>query len=496
MLLCGYWYLVPAVSTNHGNTSEKMESIALPQSDAGLTDGARPPPATSMSSTPSPAHDPTEPILVTSTVPAVSTQAADRSHQSAPKFEPLTTRALIPLLLTHVRYHGTSLLATTLKGWVRQFLIPQQNIDLVIFYVSKGDRSAIIDLLGLKPTTPDPLVASLPNLFREPKAVFWSGQGPLAENALNLNTTAESAELTNGGLLGGVLETEAGADKEAPPARGPLEWFLTPHDASLKIRLQYVQLNYPQYILDEPTILLNRTWMRCGCPPYCPALRATKEYVQGTRWYTHDLMKEPLLRQYRFWIKLDVDIWFYRPLSFNLVESMLLNAPTGRSAEGGGKDGATDAAHRKGHSHPHYIFAHTGRKYNGAGCSNELHQAIIQHCAANNITIVSRDEAWWKNDDDTYYSNFVVSSVEFHLSEKYLALAQYLNSYRNGFFRYRWTDQSLFHKVFGIFFGPKESSFCLDLSELRCLKKVRSPKAVFWHSKREMKKPDLKKFCL
>lgn len=493
MILLGYWYLFPA-ATSHANP-EDTEASTPPVTVAHEKPGTARATQRAPAATSTQGNDPDTLEAQSSATPlrispsATQQSTADRAHQSAPKFEPLSTRALIPLLLTHVRYHGTSLLATTLKGWVKQFLVPQQNIDLVVFYVSKGDRSAIIDLLGLKPTSPDPLVAALPNLYREPNAIFWSGQGPLSESALSINSTAEVTTAANGALPGeGQLDADAKPTESTPPSAP--EWFLTPHDATLKIRLQYVQLNYPQYILDEPSILLNRTWMRCGCPPYCPALRATKEYVQGTRWYTHDLMKEPLLRRYRFWMKLDVDIWFYRPLTFNLVESMLVNAPS--AAEG---KSVETAVSRQTNFKPHYIFAHTGRKYNGAGCSNELHQAILQYCAANNITIVSRDEPWWKNDDDTYYSNFVVSSVEFHLSEKYLALAHYLNAYRNGFFRYRWTDQSLFHKVFGLFFGPKESSFCLDLSELRCLKKVRSPKAVFWHSKREMKRPDLKK-CL
>ena len=390
-------------------------------SSHGEVSGKNPPPKTEDESF----HDP---IAVVSLAPLPPSRQDPVSGK----------RMLVPLLITHARYHGTSLLATTIKGWIKQFLVPQKNVDLVIFYVNRSDRGEIVSLLGLTATTPDPVVEALPRVHEIPAGFRFDDE----------------------------LDAE---DAQRQVDGGPVvEWFSTPHDANIKIRLKYSPLRLPPYIRHEPELLNDPTWMRCGCPPVCPLKRSTVQYIQGTRWYTYDLMREPMLQYYHYWMKLDVDIWFYRPPQFNMVDRM---AATGA------------------------IFAHTGKKYNGAGCSANLHKALLAYAKNHSITIASANSSWWRSDDDTYYSNFVVSDVEFHLEERYLNLAKYLNNYREGFFKHRWTDQSLFHKVFGMFFGPKEEDFGLDWSELRCLKKGRSPKAIFWHSKQSKKGSALKR-CL
>jgi hypothetical protein len=333
--------------------------------------------------------------------------------QSSQLPNPPNARAVIPLLLTSTRYHGTTLFATTLQGWILKFLVPQGNIDVIVFFDYEEIR-----------------VRDLVNLLRLKKAP--GNQEKIMRMRINVTMTPADVDVLGDGR------------------------FTTFFHPTYEIRIHPVLLRYPEYILKNRTLLDDPKWLRCGCPPVCPEKRASVGYVQGTRWYTYDMFLQPILHEYSYWIKMDVDIWIFREIPFNVVETM--------------EDSKA-------------IFAHTGYIYNGNGCSKELHFAIEQFLKQNNMTAVSANERWWIQDDNVYYSNFVVSSMKFHLSKDHLGLAHYLNEYPSGFFRYRWTDQSLFHKVFGVFWGPKESDFLLDWSHLRWSKKTYRKGSVFYHSK-------------
>lgn len=321
----------------------------------------------------------------------------------------------MPLLLTSMKYHGTSLLATTLQGWILKFFLPQGNIDLVIFYDHhKVPLAELVSVLRIRRRD--------------------TGAGAVDKQLLrNVALSEEESQLLGDG------------------------WFLSSYHPTYAFRVHPVALPFPDYLeATNLTQLQDPKWMRCGCPPVCPEKRSTVDYVQGTRWYTYDMFLEPLIHPYSFWIKLDVDIWLMRELKFNMVDRMI-------------EQGA--------------VFAHTGMIYNGFGCSNELHKAITEYLTANRQTAVSHGQRWWTQDDNVYYSNFVISSMAFHLSAEHMHLAKALNEYPTGFFKYRWTDQSLFHKVFGVFFGKTEDQFLLDWTNLRCSKKAFRKGAVFYHSK-------------
>lgn len=373
--------------------------------------------------------------LATSAAPVEVVAAIDVSR-SIPSFSTPTAvnssnRALVPLLLTHLKYHGTDLLATTMKGWVLKFFKPQGNIDLALFYdvstISVGD---LIRLLRLTP------------------APSWTATLDTATNTASVST-AEAAVLGNGR-------------------------FLTPFDKSFEIRILPVSLPLPRYIQADPSLLNRSDWMKCGCPPYCPARRATVEYIQGTRWYSHDLFLEPLVASYTYWLKLDVDIWIFREFPINLVDTL---TASGR------------------------VSAHTGKAYNGEGCSNDLDVAIRTHRGCSSMkrkdpcdAIVSSREGWWQQDDNVFYTNFVMYEVEFFLRPEVKALGLYLNEYERGFFKHRWTDQSLAHKVLGVFHGPNETAVALDWSYLRWKKKHFRPMASFWHGKSPYTRQQLARF--
>jgi hypothetical protein len=157
------------------------------------------------------------------------------------------------------------------------------------------------------------------------------------------------------------------------------------------------------------------------------------------------------------------------------------------------------------------LFAHTGHAYNGHGCSRDLHQAIVGYCGrvaarhpeGRQCPMASANDTFWRQDDNVFYSNFVMSSVGFHANGLELdrreqdatpfGLAGHLNE-QPAFFKYRWTDQSLFHKVFGVFVGPNASAYALDWSCLRWEKKRFKAGSCFRHGKRNVPGAELKRW--
>ncbi|RNE99280.1 hypothetical protein TraAM80_08278 [Trypanosoma rangeli] len=333
-------------------------------------------------------------------------------------------RALLALLLTSLQYHGVRRLKETLPTWMDNFLVAQGNVDMVIFYAySTVTAARLVETFGLAKASTGQLT-SLEIQFRNLRA----------DVAADVSLTAEEwASLGDG------------------------YFYLPSVQPMFVFRLVPVNVTFPLYIQANRSLLEDPTWLRCGCPPFCPLHRSPPEYIQGTRWYSHALFDQPIVRRYSFWVKLDVDVAFFLRLQNNLVHLLL---SSGR------------------------LLGHTGYTYNGHGCSDELQDAIWKFLRSHNTQAVSASQDWWLSDDRTYYTNFVVGSVNFFLQPAVRELTAYLNEYRDGFFKHRWTDQSLLHKVMGVFCGPHEATFSLNWEKLRCSKKRTTPDAVFYHSKR------------
>eukprot|EP00760_Papus_ankaliazontas_P006665 PhM_4_TR13131/c0_g1_i1/m.17990 len=361
-------------------------------------------------------------VASVSSSPSSSSSTTTTTTRQRPTFTPYKpyptrgddARAVIVLFLTDPHYHGTKLFKLTLPRLIQHFLVPQRNIDLALYY--DREKMTLQDVEGLLP----------PNSTRIP-------------NHYNHNNK-------NDGDSDAVL------------------YIVDPRLRDHPVYVRGIVQTFPSYIEANRSLLTRRDWRRCGCPPFCPLKQATVGYIQGTRWYTHDIFFEPHVLRYDFWIKLDVDIWFFRPVPYNVVGEMV-------------KRGA--------------LFMHTGMVDNGHGCSDELQGAIEAYCEERNLRPVAEGQTWFTNDKWTFYTNFVATWVGFHASREHLELAKYLNEFPNGFFKHRWTDQSLFNKVFGVFFGPHLSNFTLDLKHLRFKRKGFHRRAVFWHGKSQYSRSQL-----
>ena len=93
------------------------------------------------------------------------TENPSQTTSLTPKPKP---RMLAPLLLTHMSWSGTKLLNQTLPWMVNNFLVPQGNIDLVLFYTKPEHEAVLMNLLNLTRTEPDEEIANRPAVHDVP----------------------------------------------------------------------------------------------------------------------------------------------------------------------------------------------------------------------------------------------------------------------------------------------------------------------------------------
>jgi hypothetical protein len=227
--------------------------------------------------------------------------------------------------------------------------------------------------------------------------------------------------------------------------------FVASEQPSLPLPL-YIQRN--ESILKEPIQ-----------PPMC---QAPFEYIQGTRWYTNEFLHLAILQQnYEYWIKLDPDVVFLRPLEINLLQDMK----------------------RKG-----AVFGHTAEYPEGfqTPCSEGIRQATTEFLLHHNVCAVPETPL---PDTDRYYTNFIVGRTDFFQSAPVRQLARWLSEYPHGFFEHRWTDQIFYAVALTLYLhstdtntnsnsnSPPTDSAIVDFTDFRCF-----PVKGCWMSSLELKK--------
>lgn len=212
-----------------------------------------------------------------------------------------------------------------------------------------------------------------------------------------------------------------------------------------KVFLAPFEMQYPDYIQQNKSLLTEKME---GCD------RGTdfEDYVQGTRYYSNDVLHLSILRDYDYLLKVDLDIEFKQDqiFPFHLLHDMSLRGA---------------------------IFGHSGEflPKGFGGCTkniNEVVDSFVRMVSTANVSSEadakpswSRQAIWkapcsagvdaFERGKDQYYTNLVVMRVDFFQSEHVRAYGKWMNEYYPGFFRYGWTDQLFFHKAMGLFLGPE-----------------------------------------
>ena len=107
-------------------------------------------------------------------------------------------------------------------------------------------------------------------------------------------------------------------------------------------------MKLPSYLESDPSLFDSQKIE----PPFCSA---PANYISGTRWYTNEMLHLGILQSYDYFVKLDLDIIFLRPIEIHLLQDM----------------------HRKG-----AVFAHTAEypKKGSPVCSRGIQNALPSFC--------------------------------------------------------------------------------------------------------------------
>jgi hypothetical protein len=191
--------------------------------------------------------------------------------------------------------------------------------------------------------------------------------------------------------------------------------------------------------------------------------QAPFEYIQGTRWYTKELFDSHLLGKYEYWIKLDPDVVFVKPLEFNLLYDMKVKGA---------------------------IFGHTAEYPPGVPtpCSDGIAKAVLEFAQEHSVCALPSTIL----DADHYYTNFIVGRTDFFRSPPVRHFANWLSEYSEGFFRHRWTDQIFWQVAMTLFLWPNdvEDYYVADYTDLRC-----TPLPNCWMSSLDLKQYPQKDVC-
>jgi hypothetical protein len=212
------------------------------------------------------------------------------------------------------------------------------------------------------------------------------------------------------------------------------------HDTNL-IFLAESELGLPRYIQANESLL--KLPME---PRHC---QAPLPYVLGTKWYVHEMLHLSILQQYDYFIKLDTDVVFLKPLPLHLLHDMTIRRSVfGHTGQ-----------------YPDHVTAPCGRGI-GQAVSDFLHEQQQPNSGSN--VLCSRDHPALRKDADLYYTNFIIGRTDFFQSPLVLQFARFLAEYPMGYFRYRWTDQIWFHFAMGLQIADNFEQAVVDYSEFRC----------------------------
>lgn len=184
------------------------------------------------------------------------------------------------------------------------------------------------------------------------------------------------------------------------------------------------------------TAEVDPNWSPLSLPRGC---QFDMEYIQGTRWYSNEMLHLSILKNYDYFLKIDLDIWFLLPWNhFHLLSDM----------------------HLKG-----AVFGHTARYHRfGFACARGIQKAVQKygrHVCSNELSELKRDA-------DLYYTNFIIGRVDFWTLPQIQDFGRYLST-TDGFTTQRWTDQIFWHFAMGLMIGADFTEAVADYTDLRCM---------------------------
>jgi len=180
----------------------------------------------------------------------------------------------------------------------------------------------------------------------------------------------------------------------------------------------------------------------------------SENYVTGNMWYINKMFDLKLLSCYKYFFKVDYDVFFLRPLALNLFQQM-----EERQA----------------------VFVHSGTAVQSP-CGTDMDSAMAQFAKENRQDFKTQHISFrqysktttydytldFPHAGDMYEGNFVGGRITFWNSKKLLKLAGFLENYPNGFYANRWTDQTYWHNALALYL-PNYNSKVLNIEAERTM---------------------------
>lgn len=217
-------------------------------------------------------------------------------------------------------------------------------------------------------------------------------------------------------------------------------------DNRVSIFLSQLHLKWPQYVQDDLSILEKKIE-----PDQC---NSPKSYIQGTRWYSNEMLHLAILQRYHWFIKMDVDLFFVKTIEWNLLHDLQTR---------------------------NSLFSHTAALTStGNVCADNIVHAVQEFVQASNDTHqhCDADNPALQHDRDHFYSNFIMGRVDFWTQPRIRRFSRFLSEFPEGFFHYRWTDQIFWAQALGLFVHVDDNTV-VDYAELRCSVEQNCWRAVF-----------------
>eukprot|EP01061_Rhynchopus_euleeides_P010777 TRINITY_DN2034_c2_g1_i1.p1 TRINITY_DN2034_c2_g1~~TRINITY_DN2034_c2_g1_i1.p1 ORF type:complete len:652 (+),score=165.41 TRINITY_DN2034_c2_g1_i1:41-1957(+) len=348
-------------------------------------------------------------------------------HRPYPTLDRPVSTAVLAYVNTQRLLEGT---AQTFRTWVPHFFIPQ-NADKLQF---RTDLFAVREVSRREIQVEDIVKAFALHAVQGERATWrkWAGGGS-----------------DNSGVFG--------SPRYATSVSGAAE-------DSFGIFIGDATEGYPPG-LDSRELTSVRP--RCGCPPLCafPTKRSpdaflisSLRYVQGTSVFTWELFSDPRMKEYDFLVKLDWDIRFFRPYHTPLMRRVVESGAWG---------------------------FHTGFANNGNGCSRDAQRAFDGYARSRGEVAQSAGDWLYENEQTAWHSALFGIWTGLVMSPEYRGLMDFLRNsdYGYSWFRYRWTDQSVWPKLVGYFHKDLKTAM-LDFRHLRWNPNAPRPKSIFYHRKK------------
>mmetsp|Transcript_16891 Transcript_16891/g.28523 ORF Transcript_16891/g.28523 Transcript_16891/m.28523 type:complete len:825 (-) Transcript_16891:110-2584(-) len=196
----------------------------------------------------------------------------------------------------------------------------------------------------------------------------------------------------------------------------------------------------------------------------------SESYVTGNMWYIRQMFDLKLLSCYKYFFKVDYDVFFLRPLSVDIFRQMEVKGA---------------------------VFLHSGTAVQKS-CGADMDTAMLDFTKDNKLQFKTKTVSFLEHAKsttydydisfpfagDVYAGNLVGGRIDFWNSKKVLKLAEFLENYPSGFYKNRWTDQTYWHNVLALFL-PKydQQVLSIDADRTLAISDEEELKGSFFHSK-------------